>query len=396
MSTTNTSWTAAERLKHFSNETWSKNWACLDGLELTTVDISLENWTDIDDFKNDTNLNISSIYLHNASKNALSTIEENSPPVLTYTLLGLNAFFLAFGLFGNTAAVIVMLRSTKELKTHTLLVAVLAITDIGVLVINSFHLLPSPLVFNFDTRAMTEIGCTIFKTVELMLKTMSAYITVLICIDRFIAVQYPLQYRRIVSRKAGVMSLCVCGGVAFFVGVVASSKYSEIENGICQLDPSAHKTLHHSRLLFMIMAALVTAIPLVILLSLTPVIIFKINQRQAIRTRLITKEDAARLIRTTVMLICIVVAYIILVGVPTVVRAAFKLGWVEGYVSNQIMLLILVTAVQINHSINLAFYLSNVEFREQLMRLFECCCSASHPDEEHGQAMSHHVKVSMQ
>ena len=155
-----------------------------------------------------------------------------------------------------------------------------------------------------------------------------------------------------------------------------SFKYSEVENGTCQLDTSAHKTYGHIILRFVVLA-LVTVISLVILLSLTPVIIFKINQRQAIKNRVTSKEEAARLIRTTVMLICIVLAYIIPIGVPTAVFAVLRLGGVDGNASNQIMLLFLVTAVQINHSINITFYISNMEFREQLMRLFGCCCSAS-------------------
>ena len=402
MSTTSTSWTISKGMD-FPNVTWSKNWTSENGVELTTAYISPENWTseggvglttayttpengtDIDVLTNDTGLNISSIYLRNVSRNALSTIEQNSSPGLTYALLGLNAFFLAFGFFGNTAGVIVMLRSAKELKTHTLLVVVLAITDIGVLGTNSFYLLPSPLVFNFDTRAIADIGCAIFMAVDLIMKTNAAYITALICIDRFIAVQYPLQYKRIVSRNARIISLCICGGVAIFAGVVASSQYSEIENGICQLDASAHKTLAHLSLRFM-MIALITAIPLVILLSLTPVIIYKISHRQTIRARQATKEEAARLIHTTAMLIGIVVAYIILVGVPTVVNAVLRMGGNDGNASNHIMLLSFVTALQINHSINIAFYLSNTEFREQLLRLFGCCCSASHPDIDPNQA----------
>ena len=137
MLTTNTSWTTTEAMELFSNETLPKNWTSVDGFELTTVDMSPENWTDFNDFANDTGLNVSSIYLRNASKNPLSAIEQKSSPGLTYTLLGLNALFLAFGLFGNTTGVIVMLRSASELKTHTLLVVVLAITDIGVLATNS-------------------------------------------------------------------------------------------------------------------------------------------------------------------------------------------------------------------------------------------------------------------
>ena len=403
MSTTNTSWPVTNGMNFPPNVTWSKNWTSENGVELTTAYISPENltsedgvgqttayttpetWTDNDVLTNDTGLNISSIYLRNVSRNALSTNDQISSPVLTYSMLGINALFLAFGLFGNTAGVIVMLRSAKELKTHTLLVVVLAITNIGVLVTNSFHLLPSPMVFNFDARAMADIGCTVFMAVDLIMKTNAAYITALICIDRFIAVKYPLQYKRVVSRNARIISLCVCGGVAIFAGVVASSQYSEIEDGICKLDASAHTTLAHISLRFM-MIALITAIPLVVLLSLTPVIIFKISQRQAIRARQATKEDAARLIRTTAMLIGIAVAYIILVGVPTVVNAVLRMGGNDGNASNQIMLLILVAACQINHSINIAFYLSNAEFREQLLRLFGCCCSASHPDTDLNQA----------
>ena len=45
---------------------------------------------------------------------------------------------------------------------------------------------------------------------DLIAKMYSSYIIVLICIDRFIAVQYPLQFKQIISRKVRILSLCIC------------------------------------------------------------------------------------------------------------------------------------------------------------------------------------------
>ena len=343
------------------------------------------NWTQIEDMETNTSLDNSSYYLRNDSNGLFDDDEKSSQSWLLYTLFGVNCLLLIFGMFGNSLGMAVMVRSSNKSQTHSLLIIALAISDIVVLTTNFLNLLPLPVILNIDVRAFTDIWCTLYMVVDRTAKTNSAYLTVLICIDRYIAVQYPLRYKRILSRKVRIVSVCVCGCIALFVSLVPSILYSEIKNGICQFGSSGSKTFsRNAHFIYSLgMLSIFTFIPMMVLLSLTPIIIFKLCQRQAIRARLTTKEDSTRLFRTSVMLICVVIAYIILVGIPTAVFTALRLGGAGGNASTDILVLYIATAMQINHSINIVFYvISNIEFRQQFLRLFCRSCNCERQGKE--------------
>ena len=351
-------------------------------MELSTIPTLSTNWTHIEDIKTNTSLDNSSFYLRNDSSGLFDDGEKNSQPWLLYTLFGVNCLFFIFGMFGNSLGIAVMMRSSNKSQTYSLLIIALAITDIVVLTTNFLNLLPLPVILNIDVRGFTDIGCTLYVAVDRTAKTNSAYLTVLICIDRYIAVQYPLRYKRILSRKVRIVSVCVSGCIALFVSLVPSIQNSEIKNGICQYGSSENANFIFS----LLMLSIFTFIPMMVLLSLTPIIIFKLCQRQAIRARLTTKEDSTRLFRTSSMLICVVVAYIILVGIPTAVFIALRLGGAGGNASTDTLVLYVATAMQINHSINIVFYvISNIEFRQQFLRLFcrSCYCERQGKETNH-------------
>ena len=343
----------------------------------------LNNWICIGEMANHTYLNTSSPHLQNGSGATINNNDENLSALLA--LFAFNIILFIFGLFGNISGIIVLQRLPGKLQTFGLLVAALAVTDMVGLTYNLFHFLPSSAILNFDVRAATDTGCVVFMVVSLFAKTNSAYTTVLICIDRFLAVQYPLKFKSMVTRKVRIVSLSVCASISLFVGLVLSLNYSTTSNGICQLGYGPAKTLAQYGLVLLVFA-LFTVIPMVILLSLTPVIIFRLKQRQTIMAKLTNKEEGTRLVRTSIMLTCVVVAYIVLVGIPSAVFTLLRVWGGDGAVSTDVLPQCLITAVQINHVINICFYnISNKEFREDFLRLFGCSCNIGHRDVESGE-----------
>ena len=342
-------------------------------MENATIQTALKNLTTREELLLDVNSNHSSIHLI-TGRAATFQDDVESPPAawLVYTLFALNSLLVIFGLFGNVASILVMLRSSHNLHTYGLLVVALAITDILGLSTNLFHFLPSPLILNTDIRATSNIGCIVHQAFSLFATANSAYITALICIDRFLAVQFPLDFKSMVSRKIRVISLCVCACISLLVGLALSINYYTINNGICQLGFASPQTFTQYGLRYLLLVFF-TFIPMVILLSLTPIIIFRLKQREMLMAKLRSREDGTRLIRTSIMLVCVVVTYIILVGIPSVVFAVWRVRGAEGNVTNENTVLYVITSVKVNHAINICLYnISNKEFREQFLRLIGC------------------------
>ena len=342
-------------------------------MENSTIQTALNNLTTREELLKDTNLNHSSIHLITGSVATFQDDDESPPAAwLVYTLFAFNSLLVIFGMFGNVSSILVMLRSSHSLQTYGLLVVALAMTDILGLWTNFFHFLPSPLILNTDIRATTNIGCIVHQVVSLFAAANSAYITALICIDRFLAVQFPLEFKSMVSKKIRVISLCVCACISLLVGLGMSMNYHTINNGICQLGYTPPQTFTQYGLRLLLLGFL-TFIPMVILLSLTPIIIFRLKQRETLMAKLRSRDDGTRLIRTSVMLVCVVVAYMILVGIPSVVFTVWRFRGGGGTVTNLNTILYAATSININHAINIFFYnISNKEFREQYLRLIGC------------------------
>ena len=369
------------------------NWTATEDLELQTTftTANIGNWPNTDLLTNLLEVNISSLNFVNTGltySNFTDSGENTAAWVLyIYVIFCLNCLFLIFGVLGNVSSIIVMLQSPQKLQTYGLLVVVLALTDTLGLTTNFFRLLPLPVILNSDLRALTDTGCTISMVFDLTAKMYSSYIIVLICIDRYIAVQYPLHFKQIVSRKVRVLSLCICGCMCLLSGIVNAVMFSEIKNGICQLGTNETKT-YMQNILRILSISIFNVIPMVILLSLTPIIIFKLKQQHAIRARLTAKDESNQLIRTSVMLISVVVAYIILVGIPSLVFLGLRVAGVDGNVSNDILFISVATAIQINHSTNICLYvISNKEFREKFLRIFGCSCKTGRSGIESDQDM---------
>ena len=357
-------------------------------LQTTLTTANIGNWSNTDIVTNVSVVNILSLNSVNASYSSFTDSGEHVAAWVLYVIFCLNCLFPIFGFFGNVSSIIVMLQPPRKVQSYGLLVVVLAITDTFGLTANFFRPLSLPGILNSDVRTLTDTACTIAMMFDLTAKMYSSYIIVLICIDRFIAVQYPLQFKQIVSRKVRVLSLCICGCMCLLSGIVNAVMFSEIKNGVCQLGSSEQTTFIQRIVRFLFLSLFYVVIPMGIIISLTPVIIFKLKQQHAVRARLTAKDESSQMIRTSVMLISVVIAYIILVGVPSLVFFGLRLGGVDGNVSNDILIILVATAIQINHSTNICLYvISNKEFREKFLRLFGCSCKTGRSGIESDQVM---------
>ena len=96
-----------------------------------------------------------------------------------------------------------------------------------------------------DIRAITTIGCKISRAVLFPAMFSSSAIVVLICLERFLAVWFPLKTRSLLSEKNIFRAILVCVTPIVLIYVATSVLYCEIKDGVCHpnFDGSEYSTV---------------------------------------------------------------------------------------------------------------------------------------------------------
>ena len=179
-----------------------------------------QNTTTFTDFLNQT----SSLY----------DVANISLPNSTYILFGLVCFLTLLGLLGNSLTLVIIVKlQNKPLKGHDILISALTIFGISALIPSA---LSHPSVYDVigrEIQAITTIGCKFFQSIWQSATLCSYTVIVLICIERFIAVCYPLRARYVLSSQFIIRCLLI---TVLPVGLLYASVavlFSEISDGIC-------------------------------------------------------------------------------------------------------------------------------------------------------------------
>ena len=290
-------------------------------------------------------------------------------PGLTYTLFGLTWFFTILGLCGN----VLILKFRSKSKGHDVLITALASFDSVALLLVAFTQPCVYRVFGTDIRALTTIGCKLIFGASLSALSGSSSVVMLICIERFLAVWFPLRSRYLMSRQTLLRSVWVCVTPMVLTSFVMTILYCEIKDGICH--PNFEGSEYSSVLMRMpnttvynTSIGFVLIHPMVILFILTPMTIVKLYKRMAIRRQLTTQEQNIGHFQTSVKLTAVSVAHITLLGLPCAVAIAFGLA---GSTIDENTLSGLTLAILLNHSINCLLYnIFDEYFRRKVSGLF--------------------------
>ena len=314
----------------------------------------------------------------------LSPYTLDSRPVsgLTYTFFGLTCLFTVLGVCGNLLTLVIMWKSRNTRKGHDVLITALAVSDCMALIATALSHPSVHEVFGMDIRAVTTVGCKLFMGIWQSATSSSFAIVVLICIERFVAVWFPLRSMYLLSQKRIMRS--VLGGVTFNVLLMFTMNilYCEIKDGFCDLNleggiySTVLKRVPDTTVYKTILAFHMTS-TMLILCILTPMTIVKLHQQMAIRRRLTSQEQNSGHFRTSVKLIAVVIEQITLVLLPGVFL--FAIGLTGATVANHVTdngdigFRMITIALLINHSTNFLFYnIFDVEFRKKVLNLFGC------------------------
>ena len=281
------------------------------------------------------------------------------------------------GLLGNFLTLAVTLKFQKPLKGHDILIVALAVIDFAAIITTPFNHPDVYEVLGMDIRAISTVGCKLFLGIWTSLVISSSVILVLISIERFVAVWFPLKAKVLLTRVRILRSMFVSVSVTFLVYVTLSVLYCEIQNGLCYPNPdgSAYSTVlqqmpdttaYNTMIAAMLFATVLT------LSTLTSLTIGKLIKQIAIRRSLSTPnstsiEEQSRII--TAKLSAVVVAHLVLVSLPSI---ATGITGQMGINIHDVRVLhsAVIYGFIINHSTNfLIYHVFDSEFRKRVASL---------------------------
>ena len=280
------------------------------------------------------------------------------------------------GLLGNFLTLTITLKCQKRLKGHDILIVDLAVCDIVAIITTPFNHPTVYEVLGMDIRALNTIGCKLFLGIWQSTGFSSSAILVLVSIERFVAVWFPLKARYLLTRQRILRSVCVSVALSFLVYVTISVLYCEVQNGLCypNFDGSAFSTVLQQMpdtTAYNTLLAGTFIITLLTLSTLTSLTIGKLIKQSEIRRTLSTPNSTSiEQSRITAKLSAVVVTYLVLVSLP---GTAAGVSGQMGINIHDVRALhsAVIYCLLINHSTNFLIYnVFDSEFRNKVASLF--------------------------
>ncbi|MEW8245681.1 MAG: 7 transmembrane receptor, partial [Candidatus Thiodiazotropha endolucinida] len=237
--------------------------------------------------------NITTEIVRNFTENNTSFVAQNtsssditipSPLWFSYVIFAylLTCLLVSLGLFGNFTTLVVLQKSKTLSAGSRLTLMALAVSDTGSLITWTINHSILPQVLKIDIVALTVTGCRLFKAVFRISSTCSALFVVLICIERFTVVWFPLKSDVLQTKAAAIASISFAVGIAVMLAVPVFI-FTKIINGVCTPQQNFETLL--LQIPEYISIAAYSIIPALVLICLTPLIIVKLYKQQSIRRR---------------------------------------------------------------------------------------------------------------
>ena len=245
---------------------------------LSTNVSSLNFTTSSDVIGHNSTAHVSSVNQTNATYN----VERISSPGTTYTIFGLICFVAILGLCGNFSILAFMSKMRSQLKGHDVLITVLAALDSLAITTITFTTPYIDEAIGMDITAISNISCKLYYSVFYSSIYDSSLVVVLICIERFLAVWFPLKSRSLLSPTTVRRCVSVFLTPLVLAYCVTSILYCEVDgDGICNpnFDGSQYSTVLKRKpntTFYNILIAIPSVCTLVILPILTPLTIVKL------------------------------------------------------------------------------------------------------------------------
>ena len=282
----------------------------------------------------------------------------------------------AVGLVGNILTIIAMRSRRFQQSSTGVYLTALALSDMTFILVFPFSKSTANQLLNMDVKAISSLGCKVFFLIFRGTKISSSWFVILIGIERFLVVWFPLKARIISNKRISLISAsCVAVAIFTFEGVRTS--YTNIINGMCMPYYAEPETIELQSALIIGSTVIYSVIPTAILLAATPLTIIKLFLQQKKRRQMTHTTTNDETVRVTIMLLSVTVAYVVLV---TPIAVAHSAAFFQGdniYLSRDPSIIIFREVAQIleqmNYVVNFFLYVvSNATFRRQVFQIFTC------------------------
>lgn len=310
------------------------------------------------------------------SETALPTGDASNASLWIYDIgYAIVPLLLVAGLFGNTCVLIIM--GTIHFRTTTTAVNLiaLALSDTQYILLFPFTKSFTQELFGLDPRAISIAGCKAFFCLFRSAKIISSGIVILISIERFIVVWFPLRAKRLLTRKAAIfLVLILVSMVYIFDGLWTVT--TSIMDGVCIPNFPTEETKDISTAFIVAGIIVYNVVPSSFLAILSLLTILKLFRHRSNRIKMTSSatnrsDDTFHITR---MLLAVMIAYLILVTPTSVAHSVAFFTGDNIFESTNINFIIFREVAQIfeqlNYVVNFFIYLTfNSSFRRHFCNL---------------------------
>ena len=318
-------------------------------------------------------------------RRSTETITENETTPANIEMVSNDLFYigvvalLCLGFCGNSVGIIVMQKGSFKKYMISFIIITLAVSDNIVLVLLPFNKEYITRWVGFDLRSVEQLSCTLLSWLMKVSKITSSWFVVLISLERFIAVWFPLKARSLITKTSVYISIgltyVIVGG---FCGIW-SYFTDKIIDGKCIASQSSDDNQMLEKLLAMIGGMMYAFMPIFLIFVLNALTVSKIihhqRQREELGEHQQVKSDTSKI---TATLLSITIAFLILV-VPVCLIRFFPLFFMNAFdgstVENnkEILQGVLLVLEALNHSVNFYLYsMCSSVFRNEVRNIFTC------------------------
>ena len=287
------------------------------------------------------------------------------------------------GICGNVFTIRVMLAKNFQRMTVSAFLVTLAVSDTVVIVVSTLNKSTIRSLIGTDFRSFDLTGCRVFFWAYRTPKLVSSWIVVFICIERFIAVCFPLRSKTVCTKRMAYASI-----VGTLLGASAYCGFrtwldTSVVQGTC-LPNSTHlksyiTTVEIFLLFSLAVYAIVPAIIMVVLNSVTVTCLWRSRRKVHAQSSVHDPagKAATQLVRTTAMLLSTNAAFIVFVTPISLAHAVSFFRRQDLFESSDPMLAVFRELTQIfeqlNYSVNFFLYVvCNKRFRSEFKRTVLC------------------------
>ena len=290
---------------------------------------------------------------------------------------------LITGICGSIVTISVMLAKEFRSMCVSVFLIALALSDTVVIFVSTLNKHPVRSLMGVDVRSFDVTGCRVFFWAYRTSKMMSSWIVVFICVERFIAVYFPLRSKTICTKRMVYISIAVTLLIFGAYNAFRAWLDTSIVQGTC-VPNSIHRTgsvtvVGSVLLLSLSTYAIVPAVIMIVLNSFTVTSLWRSSRK--VHAQSASQNTSCKMAsRMTAMVLATNAAFVLLV-MPISIAHLVSFFRQDNLFESKDPTIVVFREItlnfeQLNYSINVFLYvLCNKRFRDVFRRNVNVLCA---------------------